>query len=88
MDNDGITAETFREKQAVYQIGIAPVRIDILTEITGVEFVEAWKNRVPSTFFGVPVQFISKIDLEKNKRALGRASDLKDLKRSPKKSNP
>jgi hypothetical protein len=31
LDNDGITAKTFREKQAVYQIGIAPVRIDILT---------------------------------------------------------
>jgi hypothetical protein len=35
VDNDGITAETFREKQVVYQIGIAPVRIDILTAITG-----------------------------------------------------
>jgi len=88
LDNDRITAETFREKQVVYQIGIAPVRIDILTEITGVEFVEAWKNRVPTTFFGVPVQFISKVDLEKNKHALGRASDLKDLKWSPKNNNP
>jgi len=71
-----------------YQIGIAPVRIDILTEITGVEFVEAWKNRVPTTFFGVPVQFISKVDLEKNKRALGRASDLEDPEGNPKNKNP
>ena len=38
LEHDGITAETFTEKQVVYQIGIAPVRIDILTEITGVEF--------------------------------------------------
>jgi hypothetical protein len=88
LHNDGITAETFREKQVVYQIGIAPIRIDILTEITGIEFVDAWKNRVPSTFFGVPVQFISKGDLETNKRALGRASDLKDLKQSSKNRNP
>ena len=80
LDNDGITAETFSEKQVVYQIGIAPVRIDILTEITGVEFADAWKNRVSSTFFGVPVHFISQGDLETNKRALGRASDLEDLK--------
>jgi hypothetical protein len=38
LDHDGITSETFSEKQVVYQIGIAPVRVYILTEITGVEF--------------------------------------------------
>src|ERR1700757_3127526 len=87
LDNDGITAETFSEKQVVYQIGIAPVRIDILTAITGVEFANAWKNKVRSTFFGVPVHFISQADLEANKRALGRASDLEDLKGNPKNRN-
>jgi len=85
LEQDEITAETFAEKQIVYQIGIAPVRIDILTQITGVEFPDAWTNRVPSTFFGVPAHFISQADLETNKRALGRASDLEDLKRNPKK---
>lgn len=84
LDHDGVTSETFTEKQIVYQIGIAPVRIDILTEITGVEFSNAWKKRVASTFFGVPVHFISLDDLAANKRALGRSSDLKDLKQSPK----
>lgn len=59
LDHDGITAQTFAEKQVVYQIGVAPVRIDILTQITGVEFSKAWKRRVPSTFFSVPVHFIS-----------------------------
>lgn len=82
LQHDGITADTFTEKQIVYQIGIAPVRIDILTEITGVEFAHAWKNRVPSSFFNVPVHFISQADLETNKRALGRASDVRDLKRN------
>ncbi len=84
LDHDGITSETFAEKQVVYQIGIAPVRIDILTEITGVEFPNAWKKRVASTFFGVPVHFISLEDLAANKQALGRSSDLKDLKQNPK----
>lgn len=79
--HDGITTATFAEKQVVYQIGIAPVRIDVLTEITGVEFPDAWKNKVASTFFGVPVNFISLDDLVTNKRALGRSSDLKDLMR-------
>src|ERR1017187_7050080 len=84
LEHDGITSETFTEKQVVYQIGIAPVRIDILTEITGVQFPDAWRKRVASTFFGVPVNFISLDDLAANKQALGRSSDLKDLKHDPK----
>ncbi len=84
LEHDGITSETFTEKQVVYQIGIAPVRIDILTEITGVQFPDAWRKRVASTFFGVPVNFISLDDLAANKQALGRSSDLKDLKHAPK----
>jgi hypothetical protein len=87
LEHDRITPDTFAEKQVVYQIGVAPVRIDILTEITGVEFADAWKKRVESTFFGVPVHFISLDDLRTNKRALGRDSDLKDLKQSPKTRN-
>ena len=84
LDHDGVTSETFAEKRLVYQIRIAPVRIDILTEITGVEFSKAWKKRVAGTFFSVPVHFISLDDLAANKRALGRSSDLKDLKQNPK----
>jgi len=84
LEHDGITAETFTGKQVVYQIGVAPVRIDILTAITGVEFPQAWGKRVEGTFFGVPVHFISLDDLWTNKRALGRASDLKDLIQKPK----
>jgi predicted nucleotidyltransferase len=84
LEHDGITAQTFTGAQVVYQIGIAPVRIDILTEITGVEFAGAWTKRVDSSFFGVPVHFISLDDLMVNKRALGRDSDLKDMKQNSK----
>jgi hypothetical protein len=80
LDHDRITPSTFSGTQVVYQIGIAPVRIDILTEITGVEFPEAWNRRVAGTFFGVPVHFISLDHLLANKGALGRSSDLKDLR--------
>ncbi len=79
LEHDGISAETFANQQVVYQIGVAPVRIDILTEITGVEFADAWKRKVASTFFSVPVHFISFGDLMTNKQALGRSNDLKDL---------
>ena len=85
---DGITAYTFTAVQVLYQIGIAPVRIDILTEITGVEFADACTKRVGSTFFGVPVNFISLDDLVANKQALCRSSDLEDLKQNPKSGNP
>ena len=88
LDHDQITLDTFSGKQVVYQIGIAPVRIDILTEITGVEFSNAWSKRVESTFFGVPVHFISLDDLVANKRALGRSSDLRDLQQKVKKKKP
>ena len=88
LEHDKVTSETFTDKQVVYQIGIAPVRIDILTEITGVKFPAAWSNRVRGTFFGVPVHFISLDDLLTNKQALGRSSDLKDLKRSSGTSEP
>ena len=84
VEHDGITAETFTETQVVYQIGVAPVRIDILTKITGVEFQDAWRRKVAGTFFGVPVHFISWDDLTVNKQALGRNGDLKDLKQKPK----
>ncbi len=87
LEHDGINAETFTDKQVVYQIGVAPVRIDILTGITGVEFTDAWKKRVAGTFFGVPVNFISLDDLTTNKQALGRSNDLKDLNLKPKTEN-
>ena len=82
LDQDGIVAETFAGKQVVYQIGVAPVRVDILTDITAVEFSDAWKKKVASRFFGVPVHFISRDDLLTNKRALGRDSDLTYLKQN------
>jgi len=88
VEHDTVTAETFTDKQVVYQIGIAPVRIDILTEVTGVRFPDAWKNRVAGNFFGVPVHFIARDDLVANKQALGRSSDLEDLKRTPGSSTP
>ena len=65
---DRITPETFAQSHVVYQIGIAPVRVDI-SDRTGVQFVQAWTNRVPGTLFRISVQFISLYDLKANKRA-------------------
>src|SRR6266851_2907032 len=87
LEHDGITPETFTRRQMVYQIGIAPVRMEIVTQITGVEFPDAWRDRVPSTFFGVPVHFISLDHLIVNKRCLGRSTDLEHRKQIPKGSD-
>ena len=80
MGQDGVTSETFSEPGVVYQLGVAPVRVDILTEITGVDFRDAWTRRVPGTLFGVSVSFLAVDDLIQNKESSGRTSDLQDLR--------
>ncbi len=81
LHNDGVTPETFAKRQVVYQIGVAPVRIDISTHIDGVDFETAWSRRASGTIFGVPVSFLSLEDLLANKKAAGRTNDLDDLER-------
>jgi hypothetical protein len=88
LESDGITVATFTRSDLAYQIGVAPVRVDILTHITGVEFSTAWNNRVSGTVFGVPVHFISLDHLLANKQATGRRSDLEQLKKIPRKTEP
>ena len=63
----------------VFQIGIAPVRIDILTSVSGVSFGEAWPARVAAEFAGVDVPVIGRAHLIANKRALGRPRDVVDV---------
>ena len=63
----------------VYQIGLPPVRIDILTRITGVEFDAAWGDRLDAEIDGLRVPVIGREALLANKRALGRTRDLADV---------
>jgi len=76
-----ITNESFTDPELIYQIGIAPNRIDIIMEIAGVEFSDAWKNRVDSTYDNVPIHILGKSDLIKAKKATGRPQDLIDIER-------
>jgi hypothetical protein len=63
----------------VFQVGVAPWRIDILTSIAGVEFEDAWKERevIPVSEVAIPV--VSYNHLLQNKRATGRAKDAPDV---------
>ncbi len=63
----------------IFQIGVAPLRIDAITQIDGVEFAAAWPDRVVVDLDGVPVPVISRHHLIANKRASGRLQDLADV---------
>lgn len=63
----------------VFQIGVPPCRIDILTEITGVSFDEAWLGRLTATVGDQSLAFIGREHLLVNKRAVGRPKDLGDV---------
>jgi hypothetical protein len=63
----------------VYQIGVPPARIDILTSISGVTFEEGWTNRIAMMVGGLEVPVLGRDELIRNKRAAGRPRDLADL---------
>lgn len=62
----------------VFQMGLPPLRIDILTELSGIKFDEAWPNRIVNEFQGQRYSVIGRQDLIRNKRATGRPQDLVD----------
>ena len=65
--------------EVVFQIGLPPSRIDLLTSITGVAFDDAWRNRILVTVSGQDVPTIGRDDFIRNKRAAGRPRDLADV---------
>lgn len=69
----------FAEPQVLYQIGMPPSRIDIMTSVTGLEFDEAWLNRITARFGDVVAPVLGLEDMRKAKRAAGRLKDLADL---------
>jgi predicted nucleotidyltransferase len=74
----GITEDDFSEDGYFYQMGVPPIRVDILMGIPGLVFDKAWNRRVEIDFDGLLVSFISKEDLIAAKRASGRPQDLID----------
>ena len=76
---EGLTQKDFAEDGFFYQMGLPPVRIDILMGIPGLAFQEAWERRETVWFDDLPVLFISREDLIVAKRASGRPQDLIDV---------
>jgi hypothetical protein len=74
-----LTAEDLTRKETVFQIGLPPLRIDVITNIDGVEFTDAWPERVNTLFGGVPAFVISRHHLITNKKTTARLQDLADV---------
>lgn len=75
----GATAELFLTPGRVVRMGRPPLRIEILSSISGVDFGDCYARRVEADFNGVIVNMISREDLVTNKRAAGRSKDRNDL---------
>ena len=74
----GITKKDLLNPEQVIQMGYPPLRIDLLISIDGVSFETAWKNRVIVHMEELEVNFMSKEDLNKNKKSTGRLKDQAD----------
>lgn len=76
---DQLNVADLTRPDLVYQIGVEPNRIDILTTIDGVTFEEAWPSRVTARIDDLDVPILGREQLIRNKRALGRTKDLADI---------
>jgi hypothetical protein len=74
-----LTADDFQNPNKVVQLGVPPVRIDLITSLTGVSWNEAYDSKEPGFFGEVPVQYIGREKYITNKRATGRKKDLADI---------
>jgi hypothetical protein len=74
-----LTEADLSEPGLIFQIGVDPLRIDVMTAIDGVDFAEAWPARMPTRFADQPTAVLSREHLIKNKRASGRTQDAADV---------
>ena len=74
-----LTDQDLQRPGTIFQIGVAPRRIDIITAASGLEFDEAFSNSIRVDIEGIPLHVPSISDLIRNKRAVGRTKDLADV---------
>ncbi len=74
-----LTEDDFSKPEHVVQLGVSPVRVDLITSLTGVTWAEAEETKVAGEISGVPAPFIGREAFAANKRATGRKKDMADL---------
>jgi predicted nucleotidyltransferase len=77
---EGVTVDDFSEPRYFYQIGVDPLRIDILTYVEGVDFQEVWNRSIPAHIADVPVRYPCLEDVLAMKLAAGRPKDKWDAR--------
>jgi len=75
----GVTLDDLTREERVVQLGYPPVRIDLITSLTGVTWETAYRHRVAGRYGEVPVDYLGREALVANKHALGRLKDRADL---------
>lgn len=75
----GVTLADLARAGTVYQLGLPPRRVDVLTAISGMDFEQAWSSRLEVSIGGRRVAVLGREALIKNKLASGRAKDLLDV---------
>lgn len=85
MGSLGLSVDDLIKPGRMIQIGYEPLRIDLINEIDGVSFNEAWENKIESNYGLRSIFVIGKADLIKNKKASGREQDLLDARNLEKK---
>lgn len=79
LSNLDLSVGDFDRPDHVVQFGLPPYRIDVMTSASGIAFADAWPRRLEGSLFEVPVAFLGREDLIRNKRASGRQKDLRDV---------
>jgi len=82
-DTPELVPELFEQPDGIIRMGTAPIRIEILNDIDGVDFDECMPRAELRTLSGTNVRVIGLEDLKANKRASGRPKDLDDLLHLP-----
>ncbi|MCH8965746.1 MAG: hypothetical protein IIB58_12340 [Planctomycetes bacterium] len=76
---DQVSAADFASEDVVFQIGVAPHRIDLVTSIDGIEFKDAVTRRTTTVIQDLQIPVLGRDDFIANKRAVGRPKDLADI---------
>ena len=83
LDDPNLKPELFLQKPKIIRMGFPPLRLEITTSISAVEFEECYQTRIVDSFDGVEVSVIDLKNLKKNKKASGRSKDIADLEELP-----
>lgn len=76
-----VSIEDLTRKKMIYQIGIAPIRIDILMGLPGLKFENAWRNRKKTNYGSIPINIVGIKELVSTKKRTNREQDIFDIKK-------